>query len=791
MHDIIVVDDGCTDDTLSLLATLDFEVTIISHPHNKGKGAALVSGFRKALELGFDHALTIDADGQHYPEDIPVMLRALDVHPNALIVGSRQFTDENMAGKSKFANRFSNFWFRLQTTISLPDTQTGMRIYPLHRLHGLNVLTSRYEAELELLVFAAWHNVQLVPVPIRVYYPPKEERVSHFRPVRDFTRISILNCFLCLGAVLLGYINMYWRTVLCFGYFGLTMLFVLSPWTLIFFLLHGKTPASRARYHRCVQRIAQHYCRWLSDFHYTIDNPRHIQLGAQPSIIVSNHQSLIDIMLLLSLSPRLVIMVKNGVWRNPIFHIVARYMDCFPLSMDEEEKQTLIQRVTQEGFSILLFPEGTRTLSGEVGRFHRGACYFADTLQLPIQPVWIEGMIDYISKKHFALRPAQVVLHILPPISTGDTSFGADYKRRTKSLELHYQALMHANRKQVAVLGAGVGGLFNAALLTQKGYVVTVFEQLPVFGGGLYSYERDGETWNTGMHILTGVQPNGPVTQVLESLGISLDCVPTTVDHSPASLIGEEEWKQSTGGVYRFVGGSQRLANDLALYITRHGGRIITNERVTSIEHEAYDAIVSTLHPKQLLQIINLPLFRNIAKQRILNTPETFGSFKVYIRLQEETLAYDPVTHFIPKHQLMVMTPCTARNQVYARTIETVMPLDYNELSPWQTNRKEHYAEYVAFKQQKEQEVLDLVETLYPDIRKQIVSLFSSTSLTFRDDFLSPEGAMFGMRESVGSVRTRVKGFYLSGQNVFLHGLCGVVMTARQTVDALCEDLES
>ena len=135
VRDIIVVDDGCTDNTKELLSSIDVPITVVSHPRNQGKGRALASGFRKALEMGFDYALTIDADGQHYPEDIPLLIRALEIHPNALIVGSRQFTDENMDGKSKFANRFSNFWFRLQTTIPLPDTQTGMRIYPLHRLY--------------------------------------------------------------------------------------------------------------------------------------------------------------------------------------------------------------------------------------------------------------------------------------------------------------------------------------------------------------------------------------------------------------------------------------------------------------------------------------------------------------------------------------------------------------------------------------------------------------------------------------------------------------------------------
>lgn len=800
MHDIIVVNDGCSDDTLSLLASLDFPITIISHTQNKGKGKALVSGFRKAIEMGFDYALTIDADGQHYPEDIPQLIRALEIHPNALIVGSRQFTDKNMSGKSKFANRFSNFWFRLQTTINLPDTQTGMRIYPLHHLYGLNILTSRYEAELELLVFAAWHNVQLIPVPIRVYYPPKELRISHFRPAYDFTRISILNCFLCVGAILFGYINMYWRTVICFGYFGLTMLFLATPWTILFFLFRGNTPKSRALYHTRVQRLAQHYCRWIVGLKYTIDNPLNIQIGEHPSIIVSNHQSHIDVMMLLSQSSKFVVIVKDYVWNNPVLHTIAKRMDCFPLSLPDDAKEMLIRRVTEEGYSILFFPEGTRTTSGEIGRFHRGAHYYSELLKLPIQPILLEGLCDYMTRKQFAIKPNNVVLHVLPEIPCLDTSFGTNYKRRTKSLEMHYDALMHMYHPSVGIIGAGVGGLFTGALLAQKGYQVTVLEQLPVFGGGLYSYERDGETWATGMHILSGMQTNGPVTQILESLGITADIVETTLDHNPSALIGEKEWEQSQHGVYRFVGGSQHLADGLALYITRHGGRILTSQRVHSITQEGkeffvndtlrFDKIISTLHPKQLLRITDLPLFRNIAKNRILNTPDTFGSFKTYIRLRPDALPYDSVTHFMPEHNLLVMTPCSEHNQAYARTIETIMPLDYCELAPWHTDRKEHYDEYEEFKHRKEQEIIELIDTLYPNIRELIESIFSSTSLTYRDDYLSPEGAMYGMKESVGSVRTRVQGFYLSGQNIFLHGLCGVVMTAQQTVQALCDDFE-
>ena len=805
VRDVIIVDDGSTDDTPQLLTTLDFEVTIVTHTRNKGKGAALKSGFKKAIELGFDYALTIDADGQHYPEDIPLLLKALDVHPNNLIVGIRQFTDENMSSKSKFANKFSNFWFRLQTTINLPDTQSGFRIYPLRRLYGLSLLTNRYEAELELLVFSAWHNLQLIPVPVRVYYPPQEQRVSHFKPAKDFTRISILNCFLCLGALLFGYINMYWRTVFCFAIFGVLMLFFVTPYTLLFFLIRGDNPKSRARFHKQMQRLATFYCKGQPGFRYTIDNPHNIHLGDKPSVVICNHQSHMDIILLLSLSPKLVVMVKDYLWYNPIFHFIVRKLNFFPISLDEDAQQQIIKRVTEEGYSLLLYPEGTRTSTGEIGRFHRGAAYYAEKYQLPIQPIIMEGIVDYLNRNQFALKPNKVRVEILPPIAADDPSFGRDFKRRTKSLELHYSALLHSNRLKVAVIGAGVGGLFTGALLAQKGYEVTVLEQLPVYGGGLYSYERDGETWYTGMHILTGVEPEGAVTQLLAQLGIKADVVPTTLDHNPSDLIGEAEWLESHKTVYRFVGGSQKLADQLALFITRHGGRVLLSQQVTAIQMDgakfkvtnkeslvtSYDAVVSDLHPKQLLAISQIPFYRPATIKRILTTPETSGSFKTYITLKPNTLPYDEVTHYLPENKLLVFTPCSEVGQTFARTIETVMPLDYNDLKPeWKENRQVHYADYECYKKQKEQEVIDLIQAIYPDIRNCMSAVFSSTSLTYRDDYLSPEGAMFGMTQSVGSVRTRVKGLYLTGQNIFLHGLCGVAMTSQLTAQALCEDFD-
>ena len=148
--------------------------------------------------MGFAYAISIDSDGQHYPDDLPVFLKALEEKrekdPELLVVGSRKMDDPSIPDKSSLGNSLSSFWYWVETGIRLQDTQCGYRLYPLQIVNSLHLFTSRFELEIEVLVKAAWAGVHVINLPVKVLYDPLE-RVTHFRPFQDVLRISLLNVY--------------------------------------------------------------------------------------------------------------------------------------------------------------------------------------------------------------------------------------------------------------------------------------------------------------------------------------------------------------------------------------------------------------------------------------------------------------------------------------------------------------------------------------------------------------------------------------------------------------------
>ncbi len=184
--DVLVVDDGSRDATAD--AARRAGAWVLRHPRNLGKGAAIAAAANEALRGGFTALLTVDADGQHDGADLPRFLEAHQRSPGTLWVGWRRGALGRAPRARRLGNRFSNYALRILAGVGLPDTQCGLRLYPVELLRRLSLRGSRYEAEAELLVKAAALGWSLQPLPVNSRFEDGRP-TSHYRPWSDTARI--------------------------------------------------------------------------------------------------------------------------------------------------------------------------------------------------------------------------------------------------------------------------------------------------------------------------------------------------------------------------------------------------------------------------------------------------------------------------------------------------------------------------------------------------------------------------------------------------------------------------
>ena len=188
---VIVIDDGSTDKTSPILSEIP-NIIVYKFTRNTGKGAAIKKGFEIALQNGFSHAITVDADGQHFPEWIETAIGECEKNPDSILIGARigKSVGEFAPKKNMLARKFANLWIKIYTGFSLNDTQSGFRVYPVEKMKNIKFKTARFEFEQEVLVKSAWENINIGEFAIAQFYQSPQERISHYRAFRDSMRIS-------------------------------------------------------------------------------------------------------------------------------------------------------------------------------------------------------------------------------------------------------------------------------------------------------------------------------------------------------------------------------------------------------------------------------------------------------------------------------------------------------------------------------------------------------------------------------------------------------------------------
>ena len=200
-------------------------------------------------------------------------------------------------------------------------------------------------------------------------------------------------------------------TILTLLVFVVFVLFIFTPFTLVYMLLGPNTETKRYRFHRIIATFMRVALKLLPGVKYHLDNP-YGETFEQPAVIIANHQSHLDLLCTIMLNPKVVLLTTDWVWKNPIYGLVIRYAEYYPVSDGYDKNVERLKRLVERGYSIVVFPEGTRSVTGEILRFHKGAFSLAQALGIDILPVFIHGASHVMPKNDIVLREGQLYVEI-------------------------------------------------------------------------------------------------------------------------------------------------------------------------------------------------------------------------------------------------------------------------------------------------------------------------------------------------------------------------------------------
>lgn len=230
--------------------------------------------------------------------------------------------------------------------------------------------------------------------------------------------------------------------------FFLVMSGVITVYGFFLFALGKTTEEKKMRYHKLLHRIARFVVFRIPQVKTTYSNIAN-ETFDKPSVIICNHQSHLDLMCIMMLTPKLVILTNDWVWNSPFYGRLIRYADFYPVSNGLDNALGQLEDVVKRGYSIVIFPEGTRSDDCSIKRFHRGAFYLAEKLQLDIIPVLIHGVGHVLPKQEFMLRKGEIHIQVLERITPDDTRFAKDYSLRSREVRRFYKECYQKLSEQI------------------------------------------------------------------------------------------------------------------------------------------------------------------------------------------------------------------------------------------------------------------------------------------------------------------------------------------------------